>query len=58
MVLLKILVQSLILAISLQFMYVSFVDIKFKRHPKWLSVVTLIAGIIGFIYSFGAYFID
>ena len=58
MIILKILTQSLILAISLQFMYISLVDIKFKRNPKWLSIATLIAGIIGFIYSFGAYFID
>lgn len=58
MIILKILTQLLILAISLQFMYVSLVDIKFKRVPKWLSIATLIAGIIGFIYSFGVYFID
>ena len=58
MIILKILTQSLILVMSLQFMYVSLVDIKFKRHPKWLSVVTLIVGIIGFIYSFGVWFVN
>lgn len=58
MIILKILVQSLILIISLQFMYVSLVEIKSKRRPKWLPIVTLVTGIIGFIYSFGVYFID